>query len=83
MKGYRIAIVGATGMVGQEFTKVLEQRNFPVESIELLASDRSAGKKLFFCHQEIEVKETTLESFKDIDIALFRLAPRSAAISHL
>jgi aspartate-semialdehyde dehydrogenase len=42
-----------------------------VESIELLASDRSAGKKLFFRHQEIEVKETAPESFKDIDIALF------------
>ena len=71
MKGYNVAIVGATGMVGQEFTKVLEQRNFPIESIELLASDRSAGKKLFFAHQEIEVKETAPESFKDIDIALF------------
>jgi len=71
MKGYKVAIVGATGMVGQEFIKVLEQRDFPIESIEMLASDRSAGKKLFFCHQEIEVKETTPESFKDIDIALF------------
>jgi aspartate-semialdehyde dehydrogenase len=71
MKGYKVAIVGATGMVGQEFNKVLEQRNFPVESIELLASDRSAGKKLFFSHQEIEVKETVPELFKDIDIALF------------
>ncbi len=71
MKGYSVAIVGATGMVGQEFIKVLEQRNFPVESIELLASDRSAGKKLFFSHQEIEVKETAPESFNDVDIALF------------
>jgi aspartate-semialdehyde dehydrogenase len=71
MKAYKVAIVGATGMVGQEFIKVLEQRNFPVESIDLLASDRSAGKKLFFNHQEIEVKETTPESFKGIDIALF------------
>jgi aspartate-semialdehyde dehydrogenase len=71
MKGYRVAIVGATGMVGQEFIKVLEQRNFPVESMDLLASDRSAGKKLFFNHQEIEAKETTPESFKGIDIALF------------
>jgi aspartate-semialdehyde dehydrogenase len=71
MKGYRVAIVGATGMVGQEFIKVLEQRNFPVESMDLLASDRSAGKKLYFNHQEIEVKETTPESFKGIDIALF------------
>jgi len=71
MQGYRVAIVGATGLVGQEFIKILEQRNFPVDSIQLLASDRSAGKKLFFNHQEIEVKETTPESFKETDIALF------------
>ncbi len=68
---YKVAIVGATGLVGQEFIKVLEQRNFPVSSIRLLASDRSAGKKLFVNHQEIEVQETTPESFKRIDIALF------------
>ena len=71
MNGYRVAIVGATGLVGQEFIKVLEQRSFPIESIQFLASDRSAGRKLFFCHQEIEVKETAPELFKDIDIALF------------
>jgi len=71
MKGYRVAIVGATGFVGQEFIKVLEQRDFPMESISLLASDRSAGKKMFVTHQEIEVKETVPESFKGIDIALF------------
>ena len=71
MGGYRLAIVGATGLVGQEFIKVLEQRNFPVDSIQLLASDRSAGKKLFVTHQEIEVKETVPESFRGIDIALF------------
>ncbi len=71
MKGYRVAVVGATGLVGQEFIKVLEQRNFPMESTSLLASDRSAGKKLFVNHQEIEVKETVPESFKGIDIALF------------
>ena len=69
--GYRVAIAGATGLVGQEFIKVLEQRNFPMASIRLLASDRSAGKKLFVTHQEIEVKETVPESFKGIDIALF------------
>jgi len=73
MGGYRLAIVGATGLVGQEFIKVLEQRNFPVDSIQLLASDRSAGKRLFVTHQEIEVKETVPESFKGIDIALFSL----------
>ena len=71
MKGYNVAIVGATGLVGQEFIKVLEQRNFPMTSIQLLASERSVGKKLFVTHREIEVKETTAESFKGIDIALF------------
>ncbi|MFC2006729.1 aspartate-semialdehyde dehydrogenase [Chloroflexota bacterium] len=71
MKGYRVAIVGATGLVGQEFIKVLEQRNFPIDSLNLLASDRSTGKKMFVAHQEIEVKETTAESFKGMDIVLF------------
>jgi len=71
MKGYKVAIVGATGLVGQEFIRVLEQRNFPMASIELLASDRSAGKKLLVSSREVEVKEATSESFKGIDIALF------------
>ena len=71
MNGYRVAIVGATGMVGQEFIRILEQRSFPIESITMLASDRSAGKKLFFNHEEHEVKETTPESFRGIDVALF------------
>ncbi|MFH1383264.1 MAG: aspartate-semialdehyde dehydrogenase [Chloroflexota bacterium] len=71
MKGYRVAIVGATSLVGQELIKVLEQRNFPVESISLLASDRSAGRKMFVAHQETEVKETTPESFREIDLAFF------------
>jgi aspartate-semialdehyde dehydrogenase len=71
MNGYRVAIVGATGMVGQEFIKVLEQRSFPVATKQLFASDRSAGKKLYFNHDELEVKETAPDSFKDVDIALF------------
>lgn len=71
MKGYKVAIVGATGLVGREFIKILVQRNFPVNSVHLLASDRSAGTRLFVSHEEIEVKETTPESFKGIDIALF------------
>jgi aspartate-semialdehyde dehydrogenase len=70
MKAYRIAIVGATGLVGQEFIRVLEQRNFPMTSIRLLASDRSAGRKLFVNHQEVEVEEALPESFKEIDIVL-------------
>ena len=71
MKEYEVAIVGATGLVGQDFIKVLLQRNFPMNSISLLASDRSAGRKLIVNHREIEVRETTPESFERIDIALF------------
>ena len=71
MKGLHVAVVGATGLVGQEFIKVLEQRNFPMSSIRLLASDRSAGRKLFVNHEEVEVKETTSQSFDHVDIALF------------
>jgi aspartate-semialdehyde dehydrogenase len=71
MREHRVAIVGATGLVGQEFIKVLEQRNFPMSSVRLLASDRSAGKKLFVNHEELEVEETVPESFGGIDIALF------------
>jgi len=71
MNGYRVAIVGATGLVGGEFIKVLEQRDFPVRTMQLFASDRSAGKKLYFAHQEYEVKETSPDSFRDVDIALF------------
>lgn len=68
---YNVAIVGATGLVGQEFIKVLEQRNFPMASIGLCASDRSDGKKLYVGHKGIIVKETTPESFQNVDIALF------------
>lgn len=71
MKAYNLAIVGATGMVGQEFIKILQQRAFPISSVRLYASDRSAGKKLFFGHREIEVQEMSLDSFQGIDIALF------------
>lgn len=71
MNGLRVAIVGATGLVGQEFMKILAQRNFPLKSISLLASDRSAGRKLWFKGQELQVQETSSDSFNDIDLALF------------
>ncbi len=71
MKRFNMAIVGATGLVGREFIRILEQRHFPIEEIQLYASDRSAGRKLFFNHQEIEVRETTPQSFERVDIALF------------
>ncbi|NQT49048.1 MAG: aspartate-semialdehyde dehydrogenase, partial [Chloroflexi bacterium] len=71
MRGFHLAIVGATGLVGQEFIKVVEQRRFPMASIRLLASDRSAGRKLKVNSEEIEVNETTADSFRGVDIALF------------
>src|SRR5271156_2966468 len=70
-KNPHVAVVGATGAVGIEMIKTLEKRNFPVAKLTLLASARSAGRKLKFRGQEIAVKELTKDSFKGIDIALF------------
>lgn len=66
-----VAVVGATGAVGIEMIKTLEKRNFPVGQLTLLASARSAGKKLKFRGEEIAVKELAKDSFAGIDIALF------------
>jgi aspartate-semialdehyde dehydrogenase len=71
VKEYHVAIVGATGLVGQEFINILVQRDFPMASIRLLASDRSAGRKLPVGNREIKVEETTADSFHGVDIALF------------
>lgn len=71
MKSYNIAILGATGAVGQEFLQLIEERKFPYAELKLLASARSAGKKIEFMGKEYIVEEATAESFKDIDIALF------------
>lgn len=71
MKSYNVAIVGATGLVGQEFVRILQQRAFPIRDIRLLASDRSVGKKVTFGNREITVSETNSHSFKDIEIAFF------------
>jgi aspartate-semialdehyde dehydrogenase len=71
LRKYHVAIVGATGLVGQEFIKVLEERDFPMASVHLLASDKSAGKKLFVNHREVELKELTPSSFDPVDIVLF------------
>ena len=69
-----IAVVGATGQVGQVMRTLLEQRDFPADSVRFFASPRSAGKKLDFRGQEIEVEDITQateESLKGIDVALF------------
>jgi aspartate-semialdehyde dehydrogenase len=66
-----VAIVGATGAVGQEFLNVLAERNFPIKSLKVLASARSAGKTVDFKGETYPVEELTHDSFKGIDIALF------------
>lgn len=66
-----VAIVGATGAVGQEFLKILAERKFPVDELRLLATQRSAGKQISWQGRELTVMETTHDSFKGIDIALF------------
>jgi len=66
-----VAVVGVTGAVGQEFLTVLAERNFPIRNIRLLASARSAGKKIAFRGESHTVEELTRDSFRGIDIALF------------
>ncbi|MDR2425569.1 MAG: aspartate-semialdehyde dehydrogenase [Endomicrobium sp.] len=71
MKKYKVAVAGATGAVGNEMVKMLESRNFPIESIKLLASERSVGKKLTYNGKEAAVELLTKDSGKGVDIALF------------
>ena len=66
-----VAIVGASGAVGVEMIRTLERRNFPVGSLRLLASKRSAGKSLNFREENLTIEELTLSSFEGVDIALF------------
>ena len=66
-----VAIVGATGAVGQELLRTLEQRRFPVAELHLLASARSAGKRMAFNGREIEVSTLNERSFDGVDLALF------------
>ena len=68
---YTVAVVGATGAVGQQMIKILEERNFPVKQLKPLASGRSAGKKLLFKGAEVLIEEATPESFAGVDFALF------------
>lgn len=70
-KSFRVAVVGATGAVGNMMMQVLEERSFPVGEIKLLASSRSAGKTLTFAGKPVTVEELREDSFKGIQIALF------------
>jgi aspartate-semialdehyde dehydrogenase len=69
--GPNLAIAGVTGAVGQEFLKILEERDLPFDSLKLLASSRSAGKKIEFKGKQYIVEEMTKNSFKRVNIALF------------
>jgi aspartate-semialdehyde dehydrogenase len=71
VKEYRVAVVGATGMVGQAMREILEERSFPVSELRLLASERSRGKRFTFRGEELEVGVLDEDSFQGIDFALF------------
>ena len=68
---YNVAVIGATGVVGQEMIKVLEGRKFPVDTLRLLASERSLGREVSFDGAYIPVEVLGADSFKGIDVALF------------
>lgn len=86
-KKFTVAVVGATGAVGEQILRLLEERNFPIERLKLLASARSTGRKVIFKGIEHVVEEATPESFQGVEIALFSaggdiskvLAPIAAA----
>lgn len=85
---YNVAIVGATGAVGQRVMNILEEKNFPINTLKLLSSERSAGKKIKFNDKKITVEVAQADSFANVDIAFFsaggniskKLAPK--AIEH-
>lgn len=71
MKEYNLAILGATGAVGQEFINLLNERDFPFKNLKLLASARSAGKELTVRGKTYKVEEAKADSFNGVDVALF------------
>ncbi len=87
VKGYKVAVVGATGLVGREMLTVLEERGFPVAELVPLASERSEGEALSFAGHEVKVRRATAEAFAGVQICLMsagatasrELAPLAAA----
>ncbi len=71
MGSYRVAVVGATGAVGEEMLRVLETRRFPVRELIPLASSRSAGKRVKFCGEDVAVQVLGPGSFQGVELALF------------
>lgn len=70
MKAYTVAVLGATGAVGQEMIRILQERNFPVGTLLPLSSARSAGKTIRFRDEDVTVREATAEAFQGVDIVL-------------
>ena len=77
--GYTVAVVGATGAVGSQMIKMLEESSLPIDKIRYLASARSAGKVLQFKGQDITIEETTETAFEGVDIALFSAGGSTSA----
>ncbi|QOY34528.1 aspartate-semialdehyde dehydrogenase [Anaerobacillus isosaccharinicus] len=69
--GFHVAVVGATGAVGEQMLKTLAERNFPISKLTLLSSKRSAGKTITFKEEEIVIQEATPDSFEGVQLALF------------
>ena len=74
----RVAVLGATGLVGRTMIKVLEERNFPVSDIVPLASSRSAGQAITFKGREFIIREPSKEAFQEVDIALFSAGAKAS-----
>jgi aspartate-semialdehyde dehydrogenase len=70
-KQFTVAVVGATGAVGEQIIRLLDERNFPIKELRLLSSVRSAGKALSFKGREVVIQEASPESFRGVEIALF------------
>lgn len=68
--GYKVAVVGATGNVGHEILKILDERNFPVDDVIALASSRSVGKEVSFGDEDLKVQDLSKFDFKGVDIVL-------------
>ena len=77
--GYTVAVVGATGAVGAQMIKMLEESSLPIDKIRYLASARSAGKVLQFKGQDVTIEETTETAFEGVDIALFSAGGSTSA----
>ena len=71
MSKYNVAVVGATGLVGQTMLEILQERKFPVKNLIPLASSNSAGEKVIFNNQQVTVLDLATYDFKDVDFALF------------